>query len=233
MYMARIARKDTEAKYFHVMVQGIGKEFIFFDGECKGYYIHSIQKAQEGDKVKLIGFCVMGNHAHLLLVTDKITDLSLFMGRVNAEYAKYYNRRAKRVGYVFRDRFKSEAIKDEKQLVVCLAYIQNNPVKAGLIETAENYQYSSYTNYLSGIGIVDFDEVAKHFNIAARNMRRIMAERVDEKWLEHDDRALEDAEKVLEELLVQYRIESRAQLKNETLLRRLVLDMQKRSAVSL
>ena len=85
----------------------------------------------------------MNNHAHLLIKTDEIRELSSFMHVVNTTYAIYYNKKYKRVGYVFRDRYRAEGIYTERQLYYCIEYIHNNPVKAGICKTQKEYEFSS------------------------------------------------------------------------------------------
>ena len=63
---------------------------------------------------------------------------------LNTKYGKYYNKKYNRIGYVFRDRYKSEGIYSEKQLYNCIQYIYNNPVKAGICVKPEEYPYSNY-----------------------------------------------------------------------------------------
>ncbi|MCL2145556.1 MAG: transposase, partial [Endomicrobia bacterium] len=91
------------------------------------------------------------------------------MKLVNVEYARYYNTINQRVGYVFRDRFKSEVIQDKKYLLNCLVYIHNNPIEAKIVNRAQDYNYSSYTNYLTGRGIVDFKEAKELYDISPEN----------------------------------------------------------------
>ena len=69
------------------------------------------------------------------------------MHKINGNYARYYNYMENRVGYVFRDRFKSQPIMSEKQLYNCIRYIHLNPVKAKIVENPEQYKYSSYRIY--------------------------------------------------------------------------------------
>mgnify|MGYP000985683275 FL=1 len=66
------------------------------------------------------------------------------MQRLNTVYAKYYNKKYSRVGYVFRDRYKSEGIYSEEHLYNCIKYIYDNPVKAGICKRPEEYLYSNY-----------------------------------------------------------------------------------------
>ena len=86
----------------------------------------------------------MNNHAHILIKAEKINELSKYMQRLNTKYARYYNKKYNRVGYVFRDRYKSEGIYSEEHLYNCIKYIYDNPVKAGICSKAEDYPYSNY-----------------------------------------------------------------------------------------
>lgn len=97
----------------------------------------------------------MDNHAHILVYIDNILDLGNYMKAVNAGFAKFYNENEQRVGYVFRDRYLSEAILSEKQLYNCISYIHFNPVKANMVKTPEKYYYSSYNDYIDKKNIID------------------------------------------------------------------------------
>ena len=101
-------------------------------------------KSNKEHKIKIISYCIMNNHAHMLIETEKISELSKYMQRLNTKYAMYYNKKYNRVGYVFRDRYKAEGIYSEEQLYNCIRYIYNNPVKAGICFKAEDYPYSNY-----------------------------------------------------------------------------------------
>jgi REP element-mobilizing transposase RayT len=232
--MPRQTRKDLDGKYFHIMVQGIGKEHIFLTDDYKGYYLTSLKTAREKFPVGILAFCVMGNHAHILLRIKKHEHLSAFMRYANAEYARYYNRMNKRVGYVFRDRFKSEVIKNVKYLVYCLAYIQNNPVKASIVEKAEDYKFSSYINYLEKKGIVDFEEAAKHYDITPGNIKAIMNERTPLSWIEHYENKYEDEKEILKDMFKKHKIVSaNSLLENKEALPDIVNNLRNRSGMSL
>jgi len=142
--MPRVPRFYSDTSFFHVMTQGIKKEYIFNQSEDAERYISILYKTKDECKINIIAYCIMNNHAHLLLEASKVEYLSKFTHRTDTKYAKYYNEKYKRVGYVFRDRFKSEAIYTERNLHNCIAYIYNNPVKAGICNTAEEYEFSNY-----------------------------------------------------------------------------------------
>jgi REP element-mobilizing transposase RayT len=232
--MARVARKDLEGKHFHVMTQGIAKENIFPDDNCKRYYLKIMQKAIDKHEIKIFAFCIMDNHAHILLSAKDVGALAVFMQAANSDYARFYNYVSERVGYVFRDRFKSEVIKDAKQLLNCLAYIHNNPVKAGITELAQNYKFSSYANYLGEKNIlsVDFQEAAKYYDVSSSNIKAIMSQLSHSKWLEHNDKIYEKKEEVLKELEQKYNISSIESLENTQLLKKAAFELKQRSGLS-
>ena len=142
--MPRVPRFYSDTSFFHVMTQGIKKEYIFNQSEDAERYISILYNTKDECKINIIAYCIMNNHAHLLLEASKVEYLSKFMHRTDTKYAKYYNKKYERVGYVFRDRFKSEAIYTEQNLHNCIAYIYNNPVKAGICNSPEEYQFSNY-----------------------------------------------------------------------------------------
>ncbi len=152
--MPRLARKDLESTFFHIMVQGIEKKYIFDKEIYKKKYLKLI--IEEGEKfgIKILAYCIMDNHAHILINVDKIEDMSKFMHKINFTFAQFYNyMENKRVGYVFRDRFSSEQIFNEKYLLNCIIYIHNNPVKAKMVKNPKDYKYSSYNDYKNKKGI--------------------------------------------------------------------------------
>ena len=142
--MPRFPRNYIKTTAFHVITQGINRSYIFENPEDIKYYIKVMYKLNEQCKIKILAYCIMNNHAHILIETDKINNLSKYMQRLNTIYAKYYNKKYNRVGYVFRDRYKSEGIYGEKHLYNCIKYIYDNPVKAGICKRPEEYLYSNY-----------------------------------------------------------------------------------------
>jgi REP element-mobilizing transposase RayT len=131
------------------MVQGINREFIFQEKEQIEIYKALLFKYAKKYEIKIIAYCVMNNHVHVLISSNAIKDMSKFFHGVNTIYASYYNKTNKRVGYVFRDRYKAEGIYSDEYLINCIAYIHNNPVKAKLVSDPGDYEYSSYNEYLN------------------------------------------------------------------------------------
>lgn len=150
--MPRIARKDIKVSYIHVITQGINKENIFKEVEYKKEYIELIQEVfEEYNNLYLLCYCIMDNHAHFLIYTEDNQELSKAMARVNTAYGIFYNKRKERVGYVFRNRYYTQPIKDEAHLYNAMVYIHNNPVKAKMVKEIGKYRYSSYQQYKNGM----------------------------------------------------------------------------------
>lgn len=144
--MPRKPRKCLISSFYHIMVQGINKEYIFQKEEYKEKYIELIKEHKKLN-IDVIAFCVMDNHTHLLIHTKNIKEMTEFMWRINFEYARYYNKKEKRVGVVFRNRYRLEEIDEQKYLLNCIAYIHNNPVKAGIVKKCHDYKYSNYIEF--------------------------------------------------------------------------------------
>ena len=109
--MARTSRNNMgNSSFFHVMVQGINKEYIFNTEKNKKKYLEEIYKNNKD--VEIIAYCIMNNHTHILVQTEKMQNIEDWMRKSNTSYALYYNKIKERVGYVFRDRYKLQPIKN-------------------------------------------------------------------------------------------------------------------------
>lgn len=146
--MPRVARKDIHTSYIHVITQGINREKIFIKDKYKNEYLKLLKnELKEKNDIQLLAYCIMDNHTHLLVYNEDIKKWSKIMNKVNTSYGIYYNKNENRVGYVFRDRYYVQPIRDEKHLYTALAYIHKNPIKANLVECMDEYKYSSYLKY--------------------------------------------------------------------------------------
>ena len=142
--MPRYPRNYLDTSFFHVMSQGINKNYIFKDEIDIKFYIKNMYEIKDKYNAKIIAYCIMNNHTHMLIETKTTENLSKYMHCLNTRYGIYYNKKYKRTGYVFRDRYKAEGIYSEEQLHNCIKYIYDNPVKAGLCNNAKEYEFSNY-----------------------------------------------------------------------------------------
>lgn len=147
--MPRTSRESIKSNFIHIVTKGVTREFIFYKKEYKDKYISLLkQKLENG--IQLISYCVMDNHAHILMYMEDIKILEKFMKKLNTAYAIFYNAKEEREGYVFATRYYSQIIKNEKHLLQCMHYIHKNPVKAGIVSLPKNYKYSSYNAIMNG-----------------------------------------------------------------------------------
>ncbi len=97
---------------------------------------------------KLHAFCLMPNHFHLLIEQCGEISISKFVSQVCTSYAMYLNKKYKRVGYVFQDRFKAVVIENNPQLMWTSSYIHMNAVKDKIVKHPSEYLWSSYNDYI-------------------------------------------------------------------------------------
>lgn len=141
--MPRKPRSEIMSQISHIVVKGINHEYIF-EKEIYMKKFRDILKSKLKDSnVKILSYCIMDNHVHLVLYSKLIQNISKYMQRVNTSYSNYYNKMNNRTGYVYKNRFYSQPILSEKQLYRCINYIHNNPVKAEICDNSEEYKYSS------------------------------------------------------------------------------------------
>lgn len=161
--MPRQSRKNLTGEFFHLIVQGINKERIFESDKMKEAYKSLLRKNLKDTKINILAYCVMNNHVHILVHSAEKEQISIFMRKVNTGYAKLYNSLNVRVGYVFRDRYYIQMIKNYTHLFRCIVYIHNNPVKAGLVNAFSQYKYSSYNEYIENKDLITEDGIKKIF----------------------------------------------------------------------
>lgn len=157
-------RKESSTGVYHVIVKGIAHERIFYQTREKNKFIKIILKYSEKYAVKIYAYCIMSNHTHLMIWAE-ISVLSLFMARILAEYAYYYNYKHNRNGHVFQNRFTSECIETEIYLWNCLRYIHMNPVKAGIVSDPLSYRFSSIGEFFSDKEALIHQEIKKMVKI--------------------------------------------------------------------
>jgi len=92
----------------------------------------------------------MPNHYHLEVEIENPEEMSSIMSGINRAYTAYYHKKYKTSGYLWQGRFKSVAIEKEEHMIGCGRYIERNPVKAKMVEYAEEYEYSSAKYYVNG-----------------------------------------------------------------------------------
>ena len=104
---------------------------------------------------------------------------------LNTRYGLYYNKKYKRIGYVFRDRYKAEGIYSEEQSHNCIKYIQDNPVKAGVCNKAEEYECSNYKK-------INFTNTKEYRFIDIEEDKRVVCNKLVKEFLKVKELKLEE-----------------------------------------
>jgi len=181
--LARPWREEIKGGYYHVIARGNNREYIFNKDIDKGYFLKLLNESRQPMRYKLIGYVLMDNHYHLLIQTMDIK-LQKIMHQINNKYSKYFNAIYERCGHVFQGRYKASLIRDERYLIKVLAYIHQNPVKAGICKRVEDYKWSSDKFYRKKLnGFIEtrtmIEIIEKGFSDSKKNYWEIMDEVVE------------------------------------------------------
>lgn len=209
--MGRVQRKYSSTGCYHIMLRGNERKKIFLDNQDRQRFIDTLEKKKLETDLSIYAYCLMDNHVHLV-VWDKKNEISLIMQGIATSYALFINNKYGRVGHVFQNRFKSEAIEDDRYLITVIRYVHNNPIKAFLVARPEQYQWSSYRNYISPNNteakLVDTAFILKMFaenqDEAIRDFESFSLEKDNSHVMDEDERAVrsfKEGEKFLEEYM--------------------------------
>lgn len=110
--MPRHARLDAPGALHHVMVRGINKGNLFTDDLDRKKFLQKLGEGMQDTQCTLYAFAIMGNHVHLL-IRSGLSGLSTAMSKLLTWYAIYFNRRHKRTGHLFENRYKSILCEEE------------------------------------------------------------------------------------------------------------------------
>jgi REP element-mobilizing transposase RayT len=124
------------------MLRGVNRDPIFLEDEDRERFLGALQAAREASGCRVLAYCLMDNHVHLVLRTTT-EPLGATVKRVGVRYAGWFNRKYGRAGHLFQDRFKSVPVEDDAHLITLLRYVWNNPVEAGMVRHPDHYLWSS------------------------------------------------------------------------------------------
>ncbi|MFA5384572.1 MAG: transposase [Eubacteriales bacterium] len=174
--MPRIQRKKSQSGYYHVIIRGNERKNIFYDEDDKRRFLEIVKEKMQGNRFSVQVYCLMDNHVHMLIKEEK-EDVSNAIKRINVSYVYYFNAKYKRIGHLFQDRFRSEAVEEDRYLLALARYIHQNPVKAGIVKSIEDYKWSSYQYYINQklyfAGVLDTEAILGLFS-EDKNKARIL-----------------------------------------------------------
>jgi len=129
------------------MTRGNNKNIVFKTDADYQYYLKLISRLKEELPFDLYHYCLMPNHVHMLIKTNRAADFSNFMKKLNLAYFHHFRKEYDWVGHFWQDRFRSQVVGKDNYFIHCGKYIELNPLRKGLVESPEKYQWSSYQHY--------------------------------------------------------------------------------------
>ncbi|QBK04730.1 transposase [Hylemonella gracilis] len=146
--MARLPRLSIAGHAHHVVQRGNDGQAIFRDEVDRRQMLQLLETQAREHRVALHAYVLMDNHVHLLLTPATAEGLPKMMQAVGRRYVRWFNDRHGRSGTLWEGRYRATVIEAERHLLPCMAYIDLNPVRAGLVAQAADYPWSSHTHYI-------------------------------------------------------------------------------------
>ncbi|MDP3049433.1 MAG: transposase, partial [Thermodesulfovibrionales bacterium] len=148
--MARIARAVAAGFPHHVVQRGNNRENVFIDDEDREKYIELLKKYSKERDARILAYCLMTNHVHLLIKPKENESLYKMMQGVTLCYTQFTNRKYNRTGRLWESRYHSCIVDKDSYLWAVARYIETNPVRARMVKKAEDYAYSSARAHILG-----------------------------------------------------------------------------------
>jgi putative transposase len=148
--MPRIARIVGAGYPHHIIERGNNRERVFIDSSDYEKYLFFLSKYSEEKEAPVLAYCLMPNHIHLLVRPSKEEALAKMMQAITLCYSKYFNGENGRTGRLWECRYYSTVIDGDNYLWTVSKYIENNPLRAGMVKRPEDYPYSSAWAHIVG-----------------------------------------------------------------------------------
>jgi len=119
---------------------------LFKDDLDRKFFLDLIKNQSKKLRIRIFAYCLMDNHYHLVLenTSGRMSD---FFKQINGQYGSHFRRKYKGRGYLYQDRFKSMLIQDDSYLKIAIGYALNNPVRAKLVRSFLDFNWSSANLY--------------------------------------------------------------------------------------
>lgn len=140
--MVRHARIVLPGVAHHVTQRGNDRQDIFFEDSDRSRYLAYLRQSAIREGVVLSAYCLMSNHVHLIVTPERVDSLARALGRTHLMYAQYVFEAQGRSGHLWQSRFYSCPL-DDAHAHNASAYVELNPVRAGIVEAPWEYAWSS------------------------------------------------------------------------------------------
>jgi putative transposase len=147
--MARLARIVIPGAPHHVTQRGNRRLPVFFSDDDRRLYLELLAAASAQSRTRCLAWCLMDNHAHLVLVPETADGLRAMLGEAHRRYTRAVNFREGWRGHLFQARFASYPM-DDAHLMAAVRYVESNPVAAGMARRGEDWPWSSARSHIAG-----------------------------------------------------------------------------------
>ena len=145
--MARQPRLSLAGYPHHIIQRGNNRQVIFMDVADRQFFLDLLEEHSTQFGVAIHSYVLMDNHMHLLATPGTAQALPDMMQAVGRRYVRYFNDRYGRTGTLWDGRYKSTLVQSESYLLTCMAYLDLNPVRAGMVAQPLDYAWSSHGHY--------------------------------------------------------------------------------------
>ena len=156
----------------HLTIRVHDKKFLFREERVKEFIYTQLLNLKREHQVKIYAYAIMSNHLHLVVHVRDTGLFSAFMRKVFGRVAVYINRAYGRSGRVFGDRARTPVIQGRRHMLAVMRYIENNPVRAGVVRKAYEYRWSSYRHYAYGERDELVDDSPEYLALSTDELRR-------------------------------------------------------------
>jgi len=156
-----VIRKDQpfDGACYHLVLRGNNRSFVLHDDADKDYFLALLRRYKARGAFELFHYCLMDNHVHLVVRLMRGDQLGRIMQGLSQSFTNHWKRKRDFVGCLWQVPYRRFLITDRRYLMECGRYIELNPVRANMVASAGDYQWSSYRVYAHGAQnrLVDFD----------------------------------------------------------------------------
>ena len=146
--MARLPRLTVPGYPHHIIQRGNNRQAIFAVADDYRTLLGMLDEHARQCGVAIHAYVLMSNHFHLLATPESAEGIPQMMQSVGRRYVRYFNQRQARTGTLWEGRYRSTLIQAERYLLTCMAYIDLNPVRAGIAQAPQEYPWSSHAHYI-------------------------------------------------------------------------------------
>ncbi len=145
VFMGRVLRVDVGNTIYHVINRANFRSRLFKNDEQYRDFINILREAKTFVPVRILAYCLMPNHWHLVLYPENDGDLSQFMQRITLTHTQRYHAKTSTIGYghIYQGRYKSLPVQDDQYLLNLVRYVERNARRAAMVEKAEDWRWSS------------------------------------------------------------------------------------------